>query len=315
MRLLFAASLISSTLALAACGGGGASTTTPPPPPPAPVFDVVFDGVDASGTRLLYRVALDGGAPARIGAGYAGTRPNARHDGRALVYATVPTETEPSQLMLIDDFTRPATALSSGGANEREPMWSPDGTRLAFFSQRDDADGDVFVATLANRRLENLRNLTPRGSNEPQVSPDVTPAWSPDGTRLAFTSYRGGSAALWVMNADGSQLRQLTPTNGAHGDYFPTWSPDGQRIAFQRINAAQSRIGLIAAAGGAIGFYEFDGRAYSPAWSPDGRWIAFSALVGSEIDIHVREADGTTVRRIARPGDDFSPAWIRRVAG
>ena len=122
-------------------------------------------------------------------------------------------------------------------------------------------------------------------------------------------------AALWVMNADGSQLRQLTPTSGAHGDYFPSWSPDGQRIAFQRINTAASRIGIVAASGGQIGFYEFDGRAYSPAWSPDGRWIAFSGLTGSELDIHVREADGTQVRRIARPGDDFSPAWIRRTTG
>ena len=300
---------------LTACGGGGVTTSPPPPRPPAPVFDVVFDGVDADGARVLYRIALEGGAPARIGAGYAGTRPDARADGRALVYATVPTETEPSQLMLIDDFTRPATVLSPGGVAEREPVWSPDGTRLAYFSQRDDAAGDVFVATLANRRLEDVRNLTPRSSGEPLISPDVTPAWSPDGTRLAFTSYRGGSAALWVMNADGSQLRQLTPTSGAHGDYFPSWSPDGQRIAFQRINTAQSRIGIVAVASGAIGFYEFDGRAYSPAWSPDGRWIAFSGLTGSELDIHVREADGTQVRRIARPGDDFSPAWIRRTTG
>jgi len=311
MRSLFAASLVASALALAACGGGGASSS---PPPAAPAFDIVFDGVDASGVRLLYRVALDG-APVRIGAGYAGNRPNARPDGRAIVYSTIPTDTEPSQLMLIDDVARPATALSPAGIGEREPMWSPDGTRLAFFSQRDDADGDVFVATVANRRLENVRNLTPRGPNEPAVSPDLTPSWSPDGTRLAFTSYRGGSAALWVMNADGTNLRQLTPTSSTHGDYFPTWSPDGLRIAFQRINLTDARIGIVPAGGGNVGLYEFAGKAYAPAWSPDGRWIAFSGLVGDELDIHVREADGTLVRRLARTGDDFSPAWIRRVPG
>ena len=59
---------------------------------------------------------------------------------------------------------------------------------------------------------------------------DVTPAWSPDGRRIAFASERDGNLEIYVMNADGSGVTRLT-YNGAN-DLFPDWSPDGRRIAF-----------------------------------------------------------------------------------
>jgi TolB protein len=215
--------------------------------------------------------------------------------------------------MLIDDLTRPATLLSPpGGAAEREGAWSPDGTRLAFHSAAEDDAGDVFVAQVSGRALENRRNLTPRQPGDPLLSPDVTPAWSPDGARLAFTSYRTGSPTLWVMNADGSQPRQITETSPQHGDYFPTWSPDGQWLAFQRLSPEASVIGRIPAAGGTPEFFAFEGRAYAPSWSPDGAWIAFSGLVGGEHDIHVRPLAGGPLFRLRHPGADQGPGWIRR---
>ncbi len=274
----------------------------------------MFDGQNPDGSRLLYRASLDGRAPQVLGAGFAGTRPSARPDGRALVFTSIPTDLVPSQLMLIEDPIQPAVPLSPPGTPpEREGVWAPDGLRLAFHSQMEDPDGDVFVAEVTGRALANRRNLTPPQVGEPLVSPDVTPAWSPDGTRLMFTSYRSGSPALWLMNADGSQLRQLTATSDQHGDYFPTWSPDGREIAFQRISLKGSRIGILSVASGALGFFDFDGNAYAPSWSPDGRWIAFSGLVGDEYDIYVCAAAGTEIRRITRPGADQGPGWIRRL--
>lgn len=291
------------------CGGGQAAS----PPHPAVAYDLVFDGEDAEGMRQLYRVNPEGWAPQRLGIGYAGTRPNARPDGRVLVFASLPTDLIPSQLMLIEDLTQPAVPLSPAGTPaEREGVWSPDGRRLAFHSQLEDPDGDIFVAEVTGRDLANRQNLTPRRAGEPRISPDVTPAWSPDGTRLAFTSYRSGSPALWVMNADGSQLRQLTETSTQHGDYFPTWSPDGRWIAFQRLSTAAAVIGCISAAGDTPEFMPFAGRAYSPAWSPDGAWIAFSGLVDGEYDIHLQPVAGGAVLRLRHPGADQGPSWIRR---
>jgi TolB protein len=217
--------------------------------------------------------------------------------------------------MLLADFSRPATVLSNlAGVYEREAVFSPDGRRVAFVSQRDQPEGaDIFVATLDGTRLEHVRNLTPRTPGSAGL--DVTPAWSPDSTQIAFASNRDGSDdKLWVMNADGSNVRQLTPA-GATADVFPTWSPDGRLIAFQRRSGDVYRIGLVQAAGGAPAFFEFDGNAYAPAWSPDGRRIAFVGRIGSEYDIHLRDAGGAgPVTRIANPGADRNPAWILRSA-
>ena len=63
---------------------------------------------------------------------------------------------------------------------------------------------------------------------------DAFPSWSPDGSRIAFTSDRDrqGDDEIFAMNADGTGVVQLTTTNGSIDDWWPAWSPDGSRIAF-----------------------------------------------------------------------------------
>jgi Tol biopolymer transport system component len=108
------------------------------------------------------------------------------------------------------------------------------------------------------------------------------PSWSPDGTRIAFSSNRDGDFDIWVMNADGSDQRRVQ--NHPETDTSPTWSPDGTQIAFD------SDRDTPAGGGGVNEIYvaTLDGRerpvtdleafAGSPAWAPDGSAIAYYSM-------------------------------------
>jgi Tol biopolymer transport system component len=103
--------------------------------------------------------------------------------------------------------------------------------------------------------------------------PEEWPAWSPDGKRLAFTSQRAGSSDVWVVDLDGSHLRNLTPHPAL--DDGTTWSPDGERIVFGSNRAAQSQYGgdlyVMRADGTDVRPLTSGHKEYGPAWSPDGR--------------------------------------------
>jgi Tol biopolymer transport system component/DNA-binding winged helix-turn-helix (wHTH) protein len=98
------------------------------------------------------------------------------------------------------------------------------------------------------------------------------PAWSPDGSLIAYASGAGGNSDIWVQRAPGAEPRRLTAS--AANDWQPTWSPDGEWVAFRSERN-----------GGGIWAIRKDGeqehliidRGLAPQWSPDGKWILFSA--------------------------------------
>ena len=133
---------------------------------------------------------------------------------------------------------------------------------------------------------------------------DWNPAWSPDGSRIAFDRNSGSSsrADIYIMNADGTGLRPLTG-----GDWFdarPAWSPDGRKIAFYRDGA----INVMNGDGSGVTKLT-DGGAY-PSWSPDGSSIAFWSGQSGSRAVYVMNADGSGRTQITNDTLNASnPSW------
>jgi Tol biopolymer transport system component len=132
------------------------------------------------------------------------------------------------------------------------------------------------------------------------------PAWSPDGTRIAFDSYYRGMAEIFVMQADGSEPTRLTHCAAGVGNRQPKWSPDGTQIIY-----TSGCLGLsihVMNAGGSQDRLLVNNGAM-PAWSPDGRKIAFVRREDGKLEVYVMNADGLQPTRLTySQADQLAPA-------
>jgi Tol biopolymer transport system component len=192
------------------------------------------------------------------------------------------------------------TRITNNSHRDRDPAWSPDGTKVAFASSRYD-NWEIFVMTANGTMQANLTN---------NPSDDFSPAWSPDGARIAFTSDRDGNDEIYVMYADGTG--QARRTNNAASDDKPAWSPDGSKIAFQSNRDGNNEVYVMNANGTVQANATLNGAGDgSPAWSPDGTKIAFISDRDGYGAIYAMNADGTGQTKL-NPGTNWhpsEPAW------
>ena len=161
--------------------------------------------------------------------------------------------------------------LTSHAADDTEPAWSPDRTRIAFRSERD-GNGEIYVMRADGLEPSRLTNHPAR---------DAEPAWSPDGSTIAFVSDRDGNPEIYTMKSDGSDLTRLTNTLST--ERGPAWSPDGSRIAFSSDRDGNGEIYLMNADGSAVQrLTDHASDDAEPAFSPDGSRIAFSRFIDRE---------------------------------
>jgi Tol biopolymer transport system component len=196
------------------------------------------------------------------------------------------------------------TRLTTNGATDSAPAWSPDGTRIAFRSSRD-GNSEIYVMNADG--TDPARLTTDPGS-------DTEPTWSPDGTRIAFHSNRHRTETdqnfeIYVINADGSGETRLT--TDVASDSHPVWSPDGTKIAFWTNRDGNSEIYVMNVDGtNPVNVSMNPAEDTGPAWSPDASKIAFASDRDASIDIWVMNADGSQPTRVTTdPAADVFPAW------
>jgi len=184
--------------------------------------------------------------------------------------------------------------------NGSQPVWSPDGTEIAFTR-----GGDIWVMNAGGSNQRQLTNT---------AALDRSPTYSPDG-RIAFVREDATDGEIWVMNGDGSGQTQLT--DNAALDEHPAWSPDGQLIAFDSTRSAggQWRIYTMAPDGSNQTQVpnSVDGD-LAPAWSPTGDRLAFYNACGCngiELDLFVIGADGSNRTQVTSTTGvgEFNPTW------
>jgi TolB protein len=217
-----------------------------------------------------------------------------------------------SPTRLTDDKDRTAKLPNFVSVYDSSPVWSPDGTEIAFISNRN----YLFGLYVMNADGSNARLLT-------ELPEPAQPAWSPDGSKIVFSAGiritlepHKPHTDIYVINVDGSGLTQLTRDSGLNGS--PSWSPDGKQIAFvsNRDLDGKEKIWIMNADGTNQRIISTGVYGGLPAWSPDGNKILFTSSRTCPADIgigiYVMNADGSDSRLLTNdPNSCGVYSWPR----
>jgi Tol biopolymer transport system component len=266
-----------------------------------PAATVVLGALLATGCRGTFESPPSGSTTAPTSSVLATTA----LDGGVILYVAEPGGTGSGVLSMANPDGSGAQTLgvqAVGGA------WSPDRTRIAFWSiggssiDRDlwvmHADGTGVTALTINTGTENID--------------DRSPTWAPDGSKLAFASNRDGNYEIYVIDADGTGAVRLT--NDPAADIEPAWSPDGTQLAFTSTRDGNAEVYVMSAVDGSgvtnltQNAAEDDG----PAWSPDGTRLAFTSTRDGNggRELYVMPVPGTSpVRLTTSTEEEMHPDW------
>ena len=178
------------------------------------------------------------------------------------------------------------------------PVYSPDGSRIAFTSNRD-GNPEIYIM---DRGGGNVRRMT----NNPAI--DVTPTWSPSGNQIAWVSDRTGNPYIYIMNVDGTGQRSLINEICDR----PTWSSGRfNEIAYAARTGPGYDIKLYSFEGTTKKLTDGIGSNESPAFSPNGRHIAFTSTRNGKVQVFTVDRTGENLRQITREGNNKFPNWSR----
>jgi Tol biopolymer transport system component len=274
---------------------------------------------DRDGNSEIYVMGRDGGDPVRLTDNPAAdSSPSWSPDGGRMAFKSERDGNAEIYVMNADGGA--VTRLTDNPAMDGSPAFSPDGKRIAFESSRDDPNP---VGCWPYDCMIGIYVMDADGGNVIRLSDqpvrDSKPAWSPDGTRIAFSSTRDDGSPIacqpecnyeiYIMDADGKNATRLT--DHPERDTQPAFSPDGRQIAFASNRDGNWNLFAMDTGGGNVARWTGDtADDEQPAWSPDGGRIVFMSRRDGDWDIYVMASGGGKATRLTEnPADDWDAAW------
>ncbi|MGH2978907.1 MAG: hypothetical protein ACRDLQ_04635 [Solirubrobacterales bacterium] len=280
-------------------------------------------------SREIFSMRPDGTGLVRLtdntGTSWNDFDPSWSADGRKIAFVRADSSGEGSGIFIhvMNADGSGITKVPNTGFNAGDPAWSPDGERIVFSNVPGPQCGYTGDECRANQGGYDIYTIRPDGSGLTRLTTaarnDIDPAWSPDGSQIAFVSNRlsddalSGHHLLHRMNPDGSGQTRMAPFSTDDG--HPNWSPDGRRIVFHSgrpphdggrkiwvMNADGTDPVRVSHGGGVVDRV--------PSWSPDGHKIAFTSSLGGW-RIYSIDDDGTNRALLtdSRGSFDFDPDW------
>ena len=218
-------------------------------------------------------------------------------DGKNIAYTSY--RLTKAALFILNPFEGTITEVQNIGTNYA-PAFSADGKWLAFCSTIEEGNAEIYLTSGDGK-------MKPRKLTYTKAA-DTAPSWSPTSRELAFTSDRGGTPQIYIMDAEGSNVRRVS-FGGTYHD-APAWSPTGDMIAYvSRVDQIFDIYILNLRSNQIIKLTESFARNESPCWSPDGRHLIFTSNRSGRIQIFTIDYDGANLRRLTSTGDNKLPNW------